>query len=200
MEGSVSNRGLTVAVAGAVVFLISAAPVWAQTPAAPARPAAIAAATGEAAADVEGGVDLGNWVRNAGVTTHYETGWFVGASARANRLISIVAQLGGDYHKASTFTQNIYAYSGGVRFGSGLRDKRCRPFAVLMMGGAQDNGDGTGKINHYAVVTPGGGVDLGVTPRFAVRARLDFPLYMTFGQVYKGARVAVGVVVPLGSK
>ena len=43
----------------------------------------------------------------------------------------------------------------------------------LILGGAQDNGDGTGKINHYPFVSPGGGADFAVSKRAAVRVMLE---------------------------
>ena len=67
------------------------------------------------------------------------------------------------------------------------------------MGGAQDNADGTGPKNHYPVLTPGGGVDVKIAKAAAIRVRLDFPLFMRFGNdVYKGTRISAGLVVGLG--
>jgi hypothetical protein len=59
-----------------------------------------------------------------------------------------------------------------------------------------DNGDGTGAKNHYPVITPGRGIDLGLAHHVAVRVRLDFPLYATFADVLKGTRLGIGLSFP----
>jgi hypothetical protein len=138
-------------------------------------------------------------VRNRGVSTTYKRGWHAGASYRIIHVISVLAEASGDYHKLPGYTANIYAFSGGVRFESARKNERVKPFAQILLGTAMDNGTGTGPKNHYPVVTPGGGIDLALARHLAARLRLDFPLYATFGDAHKGARLAIGVAVPLGS-
>jgi hypothetical protein len=183
--------------------LVLSAPAAAQTGPAPAQPSSSAAQStssgGDYQGDFFGGVSLINRVRNRGESTTYQPGWHAGASYRILHVISLVGEASGDYDKRDGFTAHIYAFSGGVRFQSAAKHERVKPFALLMLGTAMDNGTGTGTSNHYAVVTPGGGVDLGVADHLALRLRLDFPLYATFGDVHKGARVSVGIAVPLGS-
>jgi hypothetical protein len=128
----------------------------------------------------------------------YKTGWFVGGAYHITHAINLIGLLGADYRSATGYTANIYTYSGGVRFESEA-EKRIKPFLQLLMGGAQDNGTGDGIKNRYPVLTPGGGVDFGVNKKVAIRLRLDFPLFMRFGNdVYKGTRFSAGVVVPIG--
>lgn len=194
------------------VLLASAPPVFAQTPAAsvPAKPAA-ASSDGLARGDFAAGVDIATWVRNQGTTTTYKGGWHAGGSYRIRRVISAVAEATGDYRSVSGHTANIYTYGGGVRFQSGRKGLRIRPFAQAILGGGQDNGDGsTHRTNHYPMLTPGGGVDLAISHRAAIRVSLDFPLLMTTadpltgrpsaGHTLKCTRVAIGVAVPLGSR
>jgi hypothetical protein len=197
-------RTVTISALAVAFGLVLPAPASAQ--AAPAGPQPSTAPTsassssgGDYQGDFNGGVNLFNRVRNRGVSTTYKAGWHAGASYRIIHVLSVVAEASGDYHKLPTFTANIYAFSGGVRFESTGKDGRVKPFAQLLMGTAMDNGTGTGPKNHYPVVTPGGGVDLRLSHHLAARVRLDFPLYATFGDVHKGARVAIGVSVPLGS-
>jgi hypothetical protein len=178
---------------------ILAAPVSAQPrPAAPAPKAAAASSGNVPKTEIEVGADLIMSVLNRGVTNTYKKGWFVGAAMRATSLISIIAAVSGDYQSRTGYTANIYAYSGGARFESDSTSQKVKPFAQLMLGGAQDNGTGIGIINHYPVVTPGGGVDFVASRRLSVRFRVDFPLYATFGDVYKGRRVSAGVALPIG--
>jgi hypothetical protein len=186
--------------------LVLSAPAAAQTGPAPAQPSSTAASAssgGDYQGDFFGGVSLINRVRNRGENTTYQPGWQAGASYRIIHVISLVGEASGDYDKRDDYTAHIYAFSGGVRFQSAAKHERVKPFALLMLGTATDNGTGTGTgtgtSNHYAVVTPGGGVDLGVADHLALRLRLDFPLYTTFGDTHKGARVSVGIAVPLGS-
>ena len=164
----------------------------------PPSPAPAAAPAGDAHGTIEGGVDLGLGVRNRGETDTYKTGWYVGGSFHITQTINLIGLLGADYRSEDGFTANIYTYSGGVRFQSDA-DKRVKPFIQILMGGAQDNGTGDGVKNRYPVLTPGGGVDFGVGKKVAIRARLDFPLFMRFGNdVYKGTRFSAGIVVPIG--
>jgi hypothetical protein len=195
----------------AVAFVLAlSAPASAQ--AGPAAPKPSARATrssgGDYKGDVDGGVDLVNSVLNRGVTNTYKGGWHVGTSYRLLHVISVLAEVSADYRsvpraspggQVSSYTANIYAYSGGVRFMSTSKDEKVKPFAQILMGGAQDNGTGNGTINHYPTVAPGGGVDVALAKCVAARVRLDFPLYMTFGDVFKGRRLSIGVAVPFGS-
>jgi hypothetical protein len=196
----VSMRTVAAGSAAVALMLIVAAPVSAQTrPATPAPAAARSSSSGTfPKTEIEVGADLGMRVLNRGVTNTYKKGWFAGASMRATSLISVIAAVSGDYQSRTGYTANIYAYSGGVRFESDSSSHKVKPFLQLMLGGAQDNGTNNGIINHYPVITPGGGVDLVASKRLAVRVRLDFPLYATFGDVYKGMRGQIGVALPIG--
>src|SRR5262245_50508343 len=161
--------------------------------------------------DVYGGFNAVMSVRNQGTTTTYKGGWHGGASYRITSLISVVGEASGDYRSADAGTANIYLYGGGVRFQSGRTASRVRPFAQLLLGGGRDNGNAdTDKINHYPMLNPGAGVDLGLSPRVAVRVRVDFPLLMTTGHPLSGkgdaghtlkcTRLSIGVSIPYGTR
>lgn len=188
----------------AVVFgLALSAPASAQAGPAGSQPSTTAASSssgGDYQWDINGGVNLFNRVLNRGETATYKPGWHVGASYQIIHVISVVTEASGDYDKRDTFTANIYSFSGGVKFESGSKGERIKPFAQLLMGTSMDNGDGTGAKNHYPTVTPGGGVDFRLANHAAARVKLDFPLYATFGDVHKGARLAIGLAVPLGTR
>lgn len=190
--------------------------VLTQTPGSAAQPSA--------RGDVYTGYNAVMSVRNQGTTTTYKGGWHGGASYRITRVISVAGEASGDYRSDGGQTANIYLYVGGVRFQSGRSAQRVRPFAELLFGGGQDNSGPTaqrvpegqngsadsGKINHYPVLKPGGGVDLGISPRVAVRVRVDVPLLMTTGHrlsgqtdarhTLKGTRLSIGVSIPYGTR
>jgi hypothetical protein len=150
--------------------------------------------------DYFGGVNLANRVLNRGVSTTYQPGWFAGASYRITHVISVQGEATGDYHDANGASQHRLTFSGGVRIQSGSQAAKVKPFVTILMGTGIDNLGINGAANHYPVVTPGGGADFRLAPHAALRVKADFPLYATFGDVYKGARVAVGLAVPVGRK
>jgi len=150
--------------------------------------------------DIEGGADVGMRVLNRGETTTYKSGWFLGASLRVNNVVSIIAQFTGDYDKQTDFTANRYTYGGGTRFNFLPGQRRVNPFAQIVLAGGQDNGTGNGIVNHYPVVDPGGGVDIMINRYASFRGRLDFPLFATFGDVFKGVRGQVGISVGFGNR
>jgi hypothetical protein len=166
-----------------------------------ARPAFAQASAGSVPrAEIEIAYDVANRVTNKGVTNTYMAGWHAGASYRINRIVNAMAAFSGDYDKRTGFTANIYTYAVGARFQSDATRRKARPFAQVLLGGGQDNGTGTGKINHYPVLLPGGGTDLSVSPRLNVRLLLDFPILMAYGDSLTGTRFSVGISFPLGKR
>jgi hypothetical protein len=183
-----------------VLGLILPAPASAQAGSTASKPSA--SPSGDDHGDYEIGINFFDRVRNRGVTTTYKPGWYAGASYRITHAISVVGELGGDYKKQSGRSLYVYTFSGGVRFESGAKAQRVKPFAQLLMGTGVDNGS-VGQSptkNHFPVVTPAGGVDLGVAKHVAARLKLDFPLYATFGDVHKGLRLSLGASIPVGKK
>jgi hypothetical protein len=150
--------------------------------------------------DYFGGINVWNRVLNRGVSTTFQPGWFAGASYRITHVISVTGQAAADYHDENGTSQHLTTFSGGVRFQSGAREAKLRPFAQILMGTGMDNLGTNGETNHYPVVTPGGGIDFAFAQHLAARVKLDFPLYATFGDVHKGARIAFGLSIPVGTR
>ncbi|HEY2431583.1 MAG TPA: outer membrane beta-barrel protein [Vicinamibacterales bacterium] len=150
--------------------------------------------------DYFGGIDVVNRVLNRGESTTYQPGWFAGASYRITHVVSVTGEATADYRDDNGTSQHITTFSGGVRFQSGSRAAKVRPFATILMGTGLDNLTTDGTTNHYPVVTPGGGADFRLAEHLAARVKLDFPLYATFGDVHKGARLALGISVPVGTR
>jgi Outer membrane protein beta-barrel domain len=188
---------------GMALVVLLAGPAFAQSgPISFASSAAGLAQAGgrEARSDIEVSVNLVNHVTNKGVGNTYTGGFRLNASYRVAHLISVIGDFTADYDKRDTFTANIYTYTGGARFGSGMVEQKFRPFAEVTLGSGQDNGDGTGKTNRFPVVTPGAGVDMRLTNRVALRTRLDFPLLMRYSDMLIGTRLSVGIALPLGRR
>jgi hypothetical protein len=183
----------------ALVTLPAAASAQAAAPAAPTK---AATAGTDDHGDYSVAVHLFDRVLNRGVTTTYQPGWDAGASYRVTHLISVVGEIGGDYTTEAGTSFHIYTFSGGARFQSGSRTARFNPFAQILMGTGLDNGSvgQSTPTNHFPVVTPGGGFDVRLAPHFAVRTKLDFPLYATFGDVHKGFRLGIGASIPVGTR
>ena len=172
-----------------VVGLLLPAPAWAQ-------------AGGDDHGDYAAGIHLFNRILNRGETTTYQPGFFAGASYRLAHFVSLMGEMAADYDKEAGTTFHVYTFSGGVRFQSGGKAQRAKPFAQLLMGTGVDNGSigHSTPTNHFPVVTPGGGVDVGLAKHLAARLKLDFPLYATFGDVHKGARLSIGASIPVGTR
>ena len=181
--------------------LILPAPASAQAAAASPAPKAATAGTDDHG-DYAVAVHFFDRIRNRGETTTYQPGWDAGASYRVAHLISVFTEIGGDYTTESGESLYVYTFSGGVRFQSGTRTERFKPFVQILMGTGWDNGSvgQSTPTNHFPVVTPGGGLDIRVARHLAVRTKLDFPLYATFGDVHKGFRLGIGASIPVGTR
>lgn len=180
----------------AALFMSAAGRAQAQTPA----PAPAASSSSRGAPDLEAGVALVHRVTNKGESETYGPGWYVGGSYPVTRVISVIALLTGDYDSTNGRTANIYTYGGGARFTWG--DGRIKPFAQVVFGGGQDNGIGaaSASTNRFPMLAPGGGADIAMGRRLALRLRLDVPILMKFSDSFVGTRVAVGVSIPFGGQ
>ena len=190
-----------IALIGSIVLalvLALAGPAAAQT--APGRPAVTTTRMGdEAQGDVDAGLNFMR-IRNAGVTEPFNQGFHAGASYRISHLLSVFGDVSADMHKLPDYTKHIYAYGGGIRVNKPNQHRRIDPLAQVMIGWAQDNGTNDGHHNYYPFVAPAAGLDLGLAKGVAARVRVDFPLWMTFGDIYKGTRVSVGLSCTVGAR
>ena len=156
-------------------------------------------ATNESQADVDAGADIMR-IRNQGVTEPFNQGFHASASYRFSHLMSVLGDVSADFHKLPDYTKHIYAYGGGIRFNAPNQHARIDPLAQIVVGWAQDNGVGDGHHNYYPFVSPAAGVDLGLVKGVSARVRVDFPLWMTFGDVYKGMRASFGLSCRFGTR
>ncbi len=90
---------------------------------------------------------------------------------------------------------NTFTYQGGPRFY--LRShSRVTPFAQVLLGGAHVSGNG-GSINGFAF-SAGGGLDIGLTTRLAVRPQVDYLGIHSSGDTLNSVRASVGIVFRFG--
>jgi hypothetical protein len=130
----------------------------------------------------------------------YATGWMISAANKPNPSISWVGEAGANYRNIAAFTQKLASYLGGARFAFG--GGQVAPFAQALVG-----------VEHYSepgfaetglAVQPGGGVDVALTDRLALRAQLDFRWVRVGANgalpaaTFKEWRLGIGAAIGLG--
>ena len=125
----------------------------------------------------------------------------VSVAGNFNHWLGLAVDVGG-YHKSQGgATFNTYSYLGGPRF-SYRKSGRVVPFAQIMFGGARGTLGGTagsGATNGFAF-SAGGGVDLGLTRRLALRPQLDYIGMRFSGNTVNTVRGSIGIVFGFGSR
>jgi opacity protein-like surface antigen len=103
---------------------------------------------------------------------------------------------------ATTLSQKIHTYSLGPRFY--LRNHtRYTPFARALFGGGYISVGGlccSTQANGASVLTAGGGVDISLNSRVALRTQMDFSRNRFFHQSGPDYRLATGPVFHFGNK
>ena len=169
-------------------------------------------AQGPPTAEIAGGYQ---WVRDGDNDQTFPRGWFVSGAAvvssRPKGRVSIVGELGESRFDeplqggilSAGFSGSQLAYLGGVRFGRGAG--AIRPFVQALAGGARlsavfETEDLDFRLvlsDTVFVVQPGGGVDLAISDRVAVRLMAD---YRYLGAGSFGVDVESGIVpIDVGS-
>jgi opacity protein-like surface antigen len=180
----------------------SAAAQAPQAPSTTKAPAPVATGSGELTSDIAITYSYSKFTQKnpisggADIKTTYHSGWQLSAGTRFNHAIGIYAELGQTFTNAPS--KSVLSYAGGIRFQTNRREK-FRPFANILLGGANDQGPTNpqgAKVahNHFTVMEFGGGVDYALTSHIAARVQGSAPLYLFFGPVSKGARFQIGMV------
>jgi hypothetical protein len=135
-------------------------------------------------------------------------GWLAAFGGHVNDWLTIVGEVGGNYKSINEFGINLdlseHAFLGGARFWLG-EDRRVRPFFQVLAGisrasaGADVFGLSIDVSNSFFTIQPGGGVDIGIMPRTAIRIQGDFRS-LTSGQGTTQFRLATGVAFGLGRR
>jgi hypothetical protein len=128
--------------------------------------------------------------------TMYPQGWVATVDFRIGGRIAAVGEAGGSYRSnAGVETQSLYGFFGGIRVDV-WRVGPAHIFAQALVG-LEDFRE-PGFSEHGLAVQPGGGVDLNLTRRLAIRVEGDFRAAREEGVTFKESRVSAGVVMGLG--
>ncbi len=123
-------------------------------------------------------------------------GWNAAITGNANRWLGLTADFSGAYHNvaAAGLSANTFAFGPTVA----LRGERVTSFAHLLIGGFRSSAEAgpfSAGLTGFAMLA-GGGVDVGVSRRTAVRLfQLDWIVWNSAGMTEKkNARISGGVV------
>ena len=138
-------------------------------------------------------------------------GWGASVTGNVNRWFGLTADFSGHYSDGEPGVvrerQRAHVYLFGPRVS--LRRKRTTAFAYALFGGIHFRDEvrapalgfsGTFTDNGFNMAL-GGGLDVNVTRRVAIRAfQLDYMRPTFFGEAHNRGRLAVGLVLRLGRK
>lgn len=142
----------------------------------------------------------------AGESSH---GFDLSLAVNVNRWLGVVADVGGQYtnieDEVSRESIRTHSFLFGPRVS--VRRKRVTAFAHALFGTSHINSDATelGQVflfsdNSFAMAL-GGGLDININDRFAVRAiQVDYLRTRFFDETQNKGRVTVGVVFRFGKK
>jgi len=173
--------------------------------------------------DLFGGYSFGH-VHTGNFPTHVNlNGWDVSATYNLNRWFGITAEGSGLYgskevRPATTIifvcsqapcpapitlgpdvrSNIVHTYSLGPRL-SFRNHTRYTPFARALFGGGYISSSG-GEANGASILTAGGGADIVLTSRLALRTQADFLRNRFFHQTGPDIRLATGLVFHFGRK
>ena len=129
-------------------------------------------------------------------STTYPKGWVATVDLRLGGRMAVVGEAGGGYRSSfGVETQSLYGFLGGIRFNL-WRVGPARIFAQALVG-LEDFRE-PGFSEHGLAFQPGGGLDLDLTSRLAIRVQGDFRAAREEGVTFKESRVSAGVVMGLG--
>lgn len=171
--------------------LLGTVPVKAQTP----------------RAEISGGY---SFLHDQNRSENFPAGWVASATGNVNRWIGVTAEVGGNYRTCDNcqrgpFTSQesrgtdlhlrVYTFMAGPRFAA-RAIPGVTPFAQILFGGAHISGgvEFDGALTSGLTYQPGGGVDIRVRPKVALRLQGDYRVVRTQGINGKQSRFLVGVV------
>ncbi len=136
-------------------------------------------------------------------------GWNASVTGNVNRWFGITADFSG-YHGGSNAPnfeerQKVYTYTVGPKFS--LRRNRVIPFAYALFGGLHFSSMDTVSGQRFSAsdagssVSLGGGLDVGLNDRIAVRAvQIEYLRANFFDEAHNRGRLSFGVVLRFGKK
>jgi hypothetical protein len=139
--------------------------------------------------------DVGN-----GSSVTFPLGWVAAFSSNVNPRTALVGEVGGNYKSidvvpGTSVSMNVHTFQGGIRMrGDGAK---ATPFGQVLAGlgriGAGVSGVGSGGANGFSI-QPGGGVDVKVNDKIAVRGEVDYRFLRNSGVNLNEIRFSFGLV------
>ncbi len=172
----------------AVLAVPAPARAQAQTPAAPQDAPLLRAAVGASYLREQG---IGG-----GPSTSYKKGWVVSVDRPLFGRFAVVGEIGSSFHtNLAVETDSLLGVFGGVRFDVWDLGP-IQLFAQALVGVERFSAPGFSE--HGIAVQPGGGVDVAITRRVAVRAQGDFRAAHEEGVTFHESRALGAVVIAIG--
>jgi hypothetical protein len=132
-----------------------------------------------------------------GPSTTYPKGWVASVDRQLGHgRLAVVGEVGGSYRTNLVVeTESLYGFLGGLRIDL-VRFGAVRVFAQGLVG--LERFAEPGLSERGLALQPGGGIDLRVTHRIAIRAEGDFRAAHEEGVTFREGRVTVGLVIGAG--
>jgi len=144
----------------------------------------------------------------------FAAGWVASAAGNVNSWIGVAVEVGGSYRtcedcqrgpfvsqrfRGTDLDIRVYTFLAGPRVAARTLPA-VTPFAQLLVGGSHVAGgiEWDGALNTGFTWQPGGGVDVAVTPRTALRLGADYRVIRTQGRNNHQVRLAGGLVWRIG--
>ncbi len=146
--------------------------------------------------DVSGGY---SYLHDQDASSNFPSGWTGSVSAGINSRLSVVGELGGSYQTLTTpsgnVTGHIYSFLGGARY-TAYSAGKVSVFGQALIGAARSSlgADTTVSPETNFAFQPGGGMDVTLAPKWAVRVQGDFRAVRVSGATTKQERIAAGIV------
>jgi hypothetical protein len=155
------------------------------------------------------------FARDTDRAENFPAGWAFAVTGNVNSWIGVAAEVGGNYADCKNCQRGPFAsqdfrgtdlhirllsYLGGPRIALHAVSA-VTPFAQVLFGGTHMSG-GTefdGALNTGFTYQPGGGVDVRVSPKAAIRLEGDYRVVRTTGHNNKESRFLVGIVFTHGT-
>ena len=140
-----------------------------------------------------------SYLHDQGASSNFPSGWTGSVSVGINSKLSVVGELGGSYQTLTTpsgnVTGHIYSFLGGARY-TAYSAGKVSVFGQALVGAARSSlgVDTTVSPETDFALQPGGGVDVTLAPKWAVRVQGDFRAIRASGSTTKQERVAAGIV------
>jgi hypothetical protein len=142
-----------------------------------------------------------SFLRLGGTGGMNQNGASLSIAGNVNRWFGIVGDFGGYHSSPFGASLNTYTFLAGPRF-SLRRNDKVTPFAQVLVGGAHlaAGVDGFSASVTPFVMSAGGGIDLRISQRVALRPQVDYLYFRSGGQSGNAGRASVGIVYRFGGR